>query len=129
VGISYQRRLSWIVAVAAGANKVYQSVTWPSQNTAGQVAFLGDYADANDPSTGESAIFTGLPGALSVLARTGDHAPGTSASTFFDDLDDAAINDLGQLAFTAGLDGPDVVVADEEGIWATDSGLHPGLLL
>lgn len=73
----------------------------------------------------DHVIWTGLPSALSVSAREGDHAPGTGPGTVFSDLDHSGIkanfhsirlSNAGELSFVSLIQGPDVVGV-EEGFW------------
>lgn len=61
------------------------------------------------------------------IVGTGDVAPGTGGSVF-DEIQRFAINDSGQIAITATIDGPGVLPSNRFGLWSgSTSGL--GLLL
>src|SRR5262249_50319876 len=74
----------------------------------------------------KGSIYAERGGSLVVIARAGDHAPGTSFGTTFQALDASpVINASGRVAFAASLSGPGVTQnANDRGIWAeTDAGL------
>ncbi len=92
---------------------------FPRVNSSGVVAFsaaLG--AGAN--SSNNTGIWAGLPGALSLVARAGNAAPGTPAGVVFSGgmQNWLMLNDAGQVVFRANLTGPDVTTANDAGIWA-----------
>lgn len=77
-----------------------------SLNNRGQVA----YRTSANASHRWDALWLSGPQSSSLIARTGQQAPGTAKTFGF--LDDTpAINDAGQFAFTARLEG------DQDGIW------------
>jgi hypothetical protein len=66
-------------------------------------------------------LFTGRPGAMDLLARTGDAAPGTAAGAIF--LRFFPVDHLlsdGGMAFEGRLQGPGVTDANDAGIWLVD---------
>ncbi|MBI2827020.1 MAG: PEP-CTERM sorting domain-containing protein [Planctomycetia bacterium] len=102
----------------------FKELWQPLLNRAGNVAFI---AALDDPSS-LTGIWAGAPGNLTLVARQGDHAPGTPAGVDFGDLsitlggvpgdlqpNAPVINAQGQVAF---LD--DELSDSSAGIWATD---------
>src|SRR5262249_41549463 len=57
---------------------------------------------------------------LTLVARTGNQAPGTPTGVQFSNLGRQTVNSAGQIAFRAGLTGTGVGAANNLGIWATD---------
>ena len=55
------------------------------------------------------AIWTGSPGDLQLVVRTGMHAPGTPPAVVFDWMDNFSINDAGQIACRGQLAGPGII--------------------
>ena len=77
-------------------------------NAAGQIAFTGHtthpFTAASGPGTAE-ALWVGTPGALEVVARSGDAAPGTETGTYFYGLgNDFGFNVAGQVALSVALE-------------------------
>jgi hypothetical protein len=83
-----------------GGGNVFDALSWPSLNQAGDVAFVGFL----DP-TGEG-IYRGDGGPLVEVARTGDLAPAGWVIEHFSPVGGVAINDAGQVAFRAEVDPP-----------------------
>jgi hypothetical protein len=85
-------------------------------------AFLKDgTGDAN--STNDSGIWSNASGQLRLVARRGDHAPGTPTGANFDFPFSGlslGINSAGRVAFSAPLNG-NVTSANNWGIWAQDA--------
>jgi hypothetical protein len=97
-------------------------------NSEGRVAFSANLSGIS--GAGESGITTlndtgiwseGISGALQLVAREDDHAPGTEGDTLFSLFAEPALNAAGQTAFTAELRGPTITTANNLGLWAQDS--------
>jgi hypothetical protein len=96
-------------------------------NDAGEIAFTASLAGAGVDSTNNRGLWSGAPGSLALVARTGDHAPGTEDGVVFRSFTNVVsntgpswmFNAAGQTAFNAQLIGSDGVSAGS-GIWATD---------
>lgn len=88
----------------------------PVINDNGQVAFTSRL------SSGQFGFWAGNPTSLSLVAREGAQAPGTAPGVTFTNIgfDAPMLNDLGQVAFDALLQGPGVTVDNRKGIWASD---------
>jgi hypothetical protein len=99
----------------------------PALNDAGQLAFKAALTGAGVNSTNNFGLWSGAPGSLELIARTGDHAPGTEDGVVFRSFTNVVdntgpgwmLNAAGQTAFNAQLIGSDGVSAGS-GIWATD---------
>jgi hypothetical protein len=88
-------------------------------NSAGEIAFEADLTHIND-----RGVWAGGPGSLRLVARQGDHAPGTPDGVTYTSpsLVPPVLNDAGQTAFVAYLTGPGVDSANASGIWSQGSG-------
>lgn len=97
----------------------------PVLNDTGKVAFRGLISGPGVDSTNGEGIWSGATDNLALIARMGDHAPGTPADVYFGSFfpfDGAiAINEPGQIAFTAALLREDDPFQYGRGIWATDT--------
>ncbi|MBA4107673.1 MAG: hypothetical protein C0485_18215 [Pirellula sp.] len=106
------------------------SLTPPTQaiNSKGEVAFEAYLKGASVNSSNNLSIWSTAQGGLSLAARTGDWAPGTSLTTLFTEFNVGqsgtrfSFNDRGEIAFRGGLSGPDVTAANDRGIWAGPAG-------
>jgi hypothetical protein len=107
-------------AAGMAAGVVYgNTLSRPVINGAGQTAFGGRVAGTGVDSTNNIALWMGDTGSPSLVARSGDPAPGTAAGVVFgSQFFNYVLNDTGQIAFTADVTGPGVF---GQGIWATDS--------
>ena len=103
---------------------VYSSFDAPTLNASGQVAFQSYFSGPNVDYTNALGISSEGSGSLSLVARTGDHAPGTSPSTVYSGgfgtagFSTPLINVAGQTAFSGILAGPDVDSTNSRGIWS-----------
>ncbi len=103
----------------------------PVLNNAGQTAFIATSLAGNglDP-TNDSGIWSEGSGSLTLVAREGDHAPGTPDGVlfrpyFFVSTNGSlgtrlVLNDAGQTAFYTELTGAGVDSSNNFGFWATD---------
>jgi hypothetical protein len=85
-----------------------------SHNSQGAVAFR---AGLNDDPTRQGIFVVAADGTGRVVALTGDPAPGTGGKSYTSFGGAPAINDLGEVAFTAGLDG-----GEHQGIFVESQG-------
>jgi hypothetical protein len=89
----------------------------PVLNDEGRIAF---HANLNR-SLDDRSIWSGGPGNLDLIARTGNSAPPSADSNVqFLGLDDPRLNNAGQVAFRSTLAGPDVDPAsgvNDRGLW------------
>ena len=86
-------------------------------NSAGRTAFLGTLGGTGVDSTNRGGIWSESSGSLELVARTGNHAPGTPDDVKFMSMSGLSMNAAGQTAFKAwgGVDSFEMA-----GIWATD---------
>ncbi len=101
---------------APGSESTFSDLLQPIINQDGEIAFLG-VLDGIAPPFG---IWAGVPGDISLVALTGDTAPGTSAT--FSDFQHLVLNDLGTIAFLATIEGSGVTAANNQGLWAQSAG-------
>lgn len=89
-------------APGAGAGHLFSAVAFsyePTINSAGQVAFYGDEYNGIDFNTRKSGVWAGAPGALAMVAREGDPAPGMGLNFGSFSRNTPAMNRFGQVAF------------------------------
>ena len=93
----------------------------PTINHSGQTTFLAFLSGSGVNTDNDCAIFSGDSTTLDLIARSGDLVPGAD-SAVFDRLTAPGTNALGQVAFTAFLDGPNVssLNGNTRGIYATN---------
>ncbi|BBO32810.1 hypothetical protein PLANPX_2422 [Lacipirellula parvula] len=96
----------------------YSSVGTPALNDAGWVAHVAGLTGSGVTSANDEALFAGPGGALQLVARKGDNAPGVPASVKYEALSPPALNDAGQVAYHAVLTGSGVTVANDRAIYA-----------
>ena len=107
---------------APGTTTTFNSFQTPRLNANGQTAFVGFL---NSSRANSQAIFSGSGGNLGLVARTGNPAPGTTATFGSFGLGNPSLNANGQTAFRALLTGSGVTSENNEGIFAeTASGLR-----
>lgn len=104
-------------APGAGVGVNLSTLFAPSMNNVGQVAFNAALVGAGVTGFNDEAVFRGLAGGVQLAARKGNAAAGTSGDTFYEDFLPPLINDAGQVAFRAFLQGMDVSLSNNEGIW------------
>jgi uncharacterized protein YjbI with pentapeptide repeats len=92
----------------------------PALCDAGQSAFSATLTGTGVTSANSQGIWLGDDEELTLVARTGNQAPGTPAGVKFSNLGRQTVNSAGQIAFRAGLTGAGVGTANNLGIWATD---------
>jgi hypothetical protein len=112
--------------IAAGTN--HGSSHYAYLNGAGEATFVGTLTGPAVNLQNDSALWSQRGDSTELLAREGDHAPGTPAGVMFGDFSrlgaDSAfsVNNMSQVAFHVKLTGPGVTAANDTGIWATDLG-------
>ena len=95
----------------------------PVLNDAGHVAFRAQLESSDvgsDPFN--TGVFSSSSGTLGLIARTGETPPGFVGGEVFDYLQEPSINNLGQTAFWASINGDSVTGFTDEGIWSETSG-------
>jgi hypothetical protein len=101
----------------------YSVLGEPGWNNAGQTAFNAVLTGSGVDSTNSDGNWSGGSGSLALVARRGDHAPGTPSGVNYGFLKDhPLLNDAGQTAFFATLIGSGVASANDEGVWSEGSG-------
>jgi hypothetical protein len=113
--------------LAPGTSDFFTGFDKAAINNAGQLAFEAGLLGPGASSSNNQGIWTGLPGALQLLAREGDHAPGTATGVVFSDALSEVnplpiINGAGKVLFEHGLSGPGVTSANDIGLWAGTPG-------
>lgn len=101
-------------------------VTWTALrdqllNEAGQVAFVGNVSLLPPQQTGVTTpevIVVGEPGALQVVARSGDRAPQTEANVYLALSDKLGLNAVGEVAFRTRLVSTGAVSDSTNAIYA-----------
>ncbi len=108
---------------AAGTAPVFSTYYDKRINNAGQVGFATGLTGTGINATNDRAVYVWTPGeeesgTLALAAQTGSHAPGTTASTTYLQLDDTpSFNNSGEVAFRGQLIGPDIAFTNNFGIW------------
>lgn len=111
-------------APGAGAGVTFVNLRNPSVNNAGQMVFLSSLRGSSVNGSNASGIWAGSAGALELVARAGDSAPGISGEAQFSAFSSApVINGAGRVAFAANLEGEGITAANSRGIWS--DGLGP----
>src|SRR5262245_23382066 len=102
---------------------------WPILNDAGQTAFVGALTGAGVTSANKWGVWSNGSGSLELLARAGDHPPGTPSGMIYGVSTFAPIpvfigglNDAGHIAYWANLAGTGVVDNQTYGYWTGGAG-------
>lgn len=111
----------------------FGSADWPEAtpalNRAGDSVFVARLIGPGINAANDTGIWVERSGILTMLARTGDPAPGTAAGiTFSSFYRQPIIGATGKVAFQAVVAGPGVTNDNNEGMWTEGSG-SLGLLL
>lgn len=94
----------------------------PLINSQGEIAFRGTVIGSGINSGRHKGIWTGVSGALDLVALEGAEAPGTSTGVKFNSFNKPVLNGAGQTAFVGSITGTSINGANDVGIWATDPG-------
>ena len=92
-------------------------------NDSGQVAFMASLKSdvGGVDSTNNEGIWLETDGVLNLIARAGDRAPGTPDGVVFNtQINNYAINSVGQVYFYGTLTGPGIDNNNADGIWLYD---------
>jgi hypothetical protein len=105
--------------IAPGTDRAIRDLGGAVINSAGDVAFAAsmDNIGSGEPYMG---LWAGAPASPSLLARSGDPAPGAGPGLTFSWFETPSLNDRGQVAFVAGLAGEAVTPDVDLSVWATD---------
>ncbi|MEZ6193652.1 MAG: hypothetical protein R3C45_20610 [Phycisphaerales bacterium] len=93
-----------------------------SLNGLGQTVFQAVLQGPGVDSTNANGLWSEGSGALNLVARQGNHAPGTEPGVVFEFLSTATLNDTGHVAFRGSLTGPGIDSANDSGIWWNGTG-------
>jgi len=105
---------------APGTSTSFSFISQPIVlNDNGQTAFS---AALVGPSSGNISIWSEGRGALALIARKGEQAPGTLPGVNFVGLSNPALNNVGQTAFSGTLKGPGVGLSNDRGVWSEGGG-------
>jgi hypothetical protein len=109
---------------SAGAN--FASFSNAVLNAAGQIAFSGTLQTGSGgvTSSNDFGIWSEDAGALTLVARAGNHAPGAPTGAKFDVFSTLVLNAAGQSAFSGALQigSGGVTLSNDGGIWSEGSG-------
>lgn len=101
----------------------------PAMNGSDHVAFVAPLMGAGVDMTNDQGLWSEGGGALELVAREGDPAPGLPAGVNFGTVVFQGINNLGEVAFDATLVGPSVTVGvNDRSIWKHTPGIGPVLI-
>jgi hypothetical protein len=110
-------------AAGTGGATFSRSFSDPLVNANGTVSFTDTLDLVGSVTTSNyNGLWTGIDSNnLTLVARTGDQAPGTPEGVQFSSSDFAhVLNNLGQIAFTASLAGSGVTSNNDTGLWVYD---------
>jgi hypothetical protein len=97
--------------IPSGGSLTFGSVSGFALNSAGQVAFQSPIFNG----AAESGVFVGTTDSLTTVALEGTSAPGGGT---FKGFSNPSLNNLGQIAFLAELEGPGVSTINDRGLYA-----------
>ena len=103
---------------APDGNGTFSSFNVPELNDSGQAAFRNVLIGTSGGSTDIEGIFRGSGGALTQIVRGGQHAP--DGNGFFQEFSIPLLNNSGQTAFLAALNGTSGGVTDDIAIFVSD---------
>ncbi len=111
--------------VAGDSAVLFGDLSLPNINDRGDVSFQAVLTGDAVTSLDELSLWVqpfAPDQSLRLVARAGDHAPGTAEDVEFRAFSTHVLNASGHLAFTAVVGGPDVAVSagNSQGIWAED---------
>lgn len=91
-------------------------------NSSGQVAFRAYSPESTDSGEGTVGVWSEGAGALALVARSGDVAPGGPAEVTYSNIGGPLISSTGAVAFAATVEGRGVTEADNYGVWSEAPG-------
>ena len=109
-------------APGTAAGVTYAQLWNPVANAVGELAFWGRLTGSGVTGANEEGVWIGTPGNLSILARSGDPAPGTSAQFHRFCCTGITFNSAGEVVLKALLQGAGVGVSNDHGHWAGPPG-------
>ncbi len=107
---------------ASGQSVDLNAIYDPTINAAGDVAFLAKLDPDGSDGDSFAILKRSASGIWTLIAQTGDQAPGTAQKVAFKSFSSPTINAAGQIAFSATLDGEGEIISNttDTGVWATD---------
>jgi len=114
--------------VYGSANSYFQANLHLAMNDSGALALRATLSGTGVTVTNDEALFAGMPGALSLVARLGDVAPGAGASTFAansiktETFSAPSVDAAGHVLFRSHLAGGGVLYPAADAIWFGDPG-------
>lgn len=92
-------------------------------NSSGCFAFWGQLTGSGINSNNNRGIWWTGPGALTLVARSGNPAPATGAGVnFSNNLGGVLLNDSNVLAFTGRMTGTGISALNDQGVWTNRTG-------
>lgn len=106
------------------AGGVFLAIDNPVINDAGQTAILAYLTGGGITFTSgnNTGIWSEGRGSLSLVARTGNAAPGLPTNSVFNSINKPVFNAAGKTAFFGGVTGPTITGSNDAGIWSEGSG-------
>ena len=102
---------------------LFSSFASPRINASGQTAFYAGLGGMSVSHLNDKSIWSeGSGNGLTLVARTGQPAPGANVGETFSYFTGPAFNDSGQTVFRGTLSGPDVDIHNNKGIWSEGAG-------
>jgi hypothetical protein len=101
----------------------YSYVDAPRLNGAGQTSFWGVLRGSGVDQTNDQGVWVERSGAVQLVARRGDHAPGTPIGANYNSISVPTLNTAGKTVFVANLKGGVVDATNDSGIWADTAGV------
>ncbi len=107
---------------ASGQSVDLNAIYDPAVNATGDIAFLAKLDPDGSDGDSFAILKRSASGSWTLIAQTGDQAPGAAANVTFKSFSSPTINAAGQIAFSATLAGEGDVISDttDSGVWATD---------
>ena len=105
---------------SSGVN--FSNLNSPLLDGAGQTAFSCLLTGSGVTFANDGGIWSEGSGALTLVAREGNPASGTSSGVNYSELFTPVLNSGGQTAFLTTLTGSGVTTANDRGIWSEGSG-------
>ena len=107
--------------ISGGVN--FGTISSPTFNDNDRIAFNASLVGTGAISANDEGIWRTTSGtSLELIAREGDHAPGTPVGDNFLLPGSPVLNSAGHLAFSGSLSGPDITADNKYGIWSDRSG-------
>jgi hypothetical protein len=111
-------------AAGTPAGTYYNALEGPLLNSAGKGAFAGGLVGSGTDDSNNRGVWSQGSGGVALVARSGDHAPGTPDGVNFwqFEFNYSLLNDSGHTTFRALLNG-EVDNTNGEGVWSDRSGI------